>query len=460
MINQKKKTLSQELADKLLPMALAIGILIAAVIPAGYFLIETARIKDEASTYAKMLAGNIRKLASESPDLWKYQATKYAQMMTDFVSHKEIKTISLQDEKGEEISQYRYSPSQSQNPWHDFPLYGDPAPIIFNNKIIGEARVALSGSSMVISTLISFFVCGMIGISLAFLAFCIPVRVASTLEEALLKYQRSLEEKVEERTVALQKTAQEAQLLARQSQAASRAKSEFLANMSHELRTPLNHIIGFTELVVDKNFGELNPQQEEFLNDVLQSGRHLLTLINEILDLSKVESGKMDLALSTVYLRPLVENSLVMVKEKALKHRIKFSTELAAQPEAILADERKLKQILYNLLSNAVKFTPDGGSIYVRLALENGVSPGPPGLRFSVIDTGVGLKTLDLERIFEPFEQADNSAGRKFQGTGLGLALTKKMVELHGGRIWAESEGEGQGSHFHFIIPGKQVLAA
>jgi signal transduction histidine kinase len=236
-------------------------------------------------------------------------------------------------------------------------------------------------------------------------------------------------------------------------EAANRAKSEFLANMSHELRTPLNHIIGFTELVVDKNFGELNPRQEEFLNDVLQSGRHLLALINEILDLSKVEAGKMDLALSTVFLRPLVENSLIMLKEKALKHRLKLRTEIPAQPESIQADERKLKQILYNLLSNAVKFTSEGGSILVRIRPENERTDGTGGLVFSVIDSGIGLDPGDLERIFQPFEQANNSAGQRFQGTGLGLTLTKKMVELHGGKIWAASEGEGKGSAFHFILP-------
>jgi PAS domain S-box-containing protein len=236
-------------------------------------------------------------------------------------------------------------------------------------------------------------------------------------------------------------------------EAANRAKSEFLANMSHELRTPLNHIIGFTELVVDKKFGELSPKQEEFLNDVLQSGRHLLALINEILDLSKVEAGKMDLIPSTVFLRLLVDNSLIMLKEKAMKHRLTLMTEIPNQPESFQADERKLKQILYNLLSNAVKFTPEGGTIRIRVSPENGVSAMNKGLRFSVIDSGIGLDPGDLERIFQPFEQADHSTGRKFHGTGLGLALTKKMVELHDGRIWAESEGQGRGSAFHFVLP-------
>ena len=142
-----------------------------------------------------------------------------------------------------------------------------------------------------------------------------------------------------------------------------------------------------------------------------------------------------------------------MMKEKALKHRLKLLTEISDEQESFQADERKLKQILYNLLSNAVKFTPEGGNILVQIFPENGVSGGDKGLHFSVIDTGIGLEPEDLERIFQPFEQADNSASRKFQGTGLGLALTRKMVELHGGKIWAASEGEGKGSAFHFVLP-------
>jgi signal transduction histidine kinase len=233
---------------------------------------------------------------------------------------------------------------------------------------------------------------------------------------------------------------------------ASQAKSGFLANMSHELRTPLNHIIGFTEIVVDKKCGDLNETQTEYLKDVLQSSSHLLSLINDILDLSKVEAGKMELSLGEVHLENLLSSSLLMVKEKAQKHRIQLSRDLNGCPEKIQADERKLKQILYNLLSNAVKFTPEGGSVRVGVCRVNEISSGK-GVEFSVTDTGIGIKPEDQERIFAPFEQVENSSSRRYQGTGLGLSLTKRLVDLHGGQIWVESEGEGKGTKFSFIIP-------
>lgn len=259
-------------------------------------------------------------------------------------------------------------------------------------------------------------------------------------------------------------------------EAANRAKSEFLANMSHELRTPLNHIIGFTELVVDKNFGELNETQEEYLGDVLTSSRHLLSLINEILDLSKVEAGKLELEPTDVNLKVLLENSLTMIKEKAMKRGIQLSTDIGGIPETITADERKLKQIIYNLLSNAVKFTLKGGEIRLTADLADGSLPAADSrmekacnqklnamrnelnasqkfVRISVADTGIGIKPEHLERIFNPFEQVENSASRRFQGTGLGLPLTRSFVDLHGGWIWVESEGEGTGSAFNFLIP-------
>ena len=242
---------------------------------------------------------------------------------------------------------------------------------------------------------------------------------------------------------------------------ANQAKSEFLANMSHELRTPLNHIIGFTELVLDKSFGGLTDAQEEYLTDVHDSSRHLLSLINDILDLSKVEAGKVEYEPAKVQIRDILTNSLVMIKEKALKHGIKIATELNGIPQTIQADERKLKQILYNLLSNAVKFTPDAGHIKLSAkCLSNAdrlvqglATPDKKHIQISVEDSGIGLKKEDLERIFEPFEQVENSASRRFQGTGLGLSLTQSLVELHGGKIWTESEGEGKGTTFIFCIP-------
>jgi signal transduction histidine kinase len=261
---------------------------------------------------------------------------------------------------------------------------------------------------------------------------------------------------------------------------ANRAKSEFLANMSHELRTPLNHILGFTELVLDKSQGELNAAQEEYLGDVYKSSKHLLSLINDILDLSKIEAGKLELEVTDVDLDHLLQNSLIMFKEKALKHRLELSIQANSIPSTIKADERKLKQIIYNLLSNAVKFTNEGGKItlivhtrgciirpgarwndpgYLQVIQENSCSDDLEEnkrsrcLQVSVADSGIGLKLEDQERIFRPFEQADGSVSRKYQGTGLGLSLTKKLVELHGGRIWVESEGLSKGSVFSFVIP-------
>jgi signal transduction histidine kinase len=243
----------------------------------------------------------------------------------------------------------------------------------------------------------------------------------------------------------------------------NRAKSEFLANMSHELRTPLNHIIGFTELVVERSFGELNETQQEYLNDSLQSAKHLLSLINEILDLSKVEAGKLDLEPSEVNIQSLLNTSVSVIKEKALRHQIAVSVEVNGIPETIRADERKLRQIMYNLLSNAVKFTQDKGEIRVTAdwvsdsgSKNRGMEQGGKdrsALLISIRDSGIGIKKEDLERIFEPFEQVESSASRNFQGTGLGLSLTKRFVEMHGGRIWAESEGLGKGAVFHFVIP-------
>jgi signal transduction histidine kinase len=243
---------------------------------------------------------------------------------------------------------------------------------------------------------------------------------------------------------------------------ANQTKSAFVANMSHELRTPLNHIIGFTDLVLDKDFGELNETQEEYLKDVKQSSVHLLSLINDILDLSKVEAGKLKYDPSQIDIRELITNSLTMVKEKAFKHKIKLTKNFdSSVPDTIILDERGIKQVMYNLLSNALKFTPDKGAVsVVAEMLEPDERPeqtiaGTNGryLKVSVSDTGIGINPDNLSRIFGEFEQIENSLARNYPGTGLGLSLTKKLIEMHKGKVWAESQGEGKGSTFHFMIP-------
>jgi signal transduction histidine kinase/CheY-like chemotaxis protein len=243
-----------------------------------------------------------------------------------------------------------------------------------------------------------------------------------------------------------------------QSESANLAKSRFLANMSHELRTPLNAIIGFSEILADKTFGELNDRQLRYTNNVLNSGRHLLQLINDILDLARVEAGRVELIRNTFSIAKALSDVQTIVKTLAYKKHVSLEFEIAPDLPLLFADEAKFKQIMYNLLGNAIKFTPDGGKVFVTAAIQNAsnvdLSPGDEFLRVAVADTGIGIKVNDHERVFKEFEQVDSSYGREQQGTGLGLALTKRLVEMHGGRIWVESEGvEGEGSIFTFLIP-------
>jgi signal transduction histidine kinase/DNA-binding response OmpR family regulator len=225
---------------------------------------------------------------------------------------------------------------------------------------------------------------------------------------------------------------------------ASRHKSEFLASMSHELRTPLNAVIGFSEVLLERMFGDLNDRQEEYLRDILSSGRHLLELLNDILDLSKVEAGRMDLQRSTFSVERTLEYGLSMVRERAVRHDITLSLEVAPEVGLIDADELRIKQVMLNLMSNAVKFTPDGGEVVVRARVDG------PELVVTVSDTGIGVAPDDRERIFESFQQAGRSAQQ--EGTGLGLTLSRRILELLGGRMWLETE-LGVGSTFGFAIP-------
>jgi two-component system CheB/CheR fusion protein len=245
----------------------------------------------------------------------------------------------------------------------------------------------------------------------------------------------------------LEKAHEELKALAAELKRAARVKSEFLANMSHELRTPLNSINGFSEVLCDETFGPLNAKQKQYVNNVLTSGKHLLLLINQILDMAKVEAGKMKLALSSLPMKSLLKDISMLVADMVSKKKIEMSLEIAEDLPNIEADELKVKEIIYNLVSNAVKFTPDGGKIGMR-AKKIGSE-----IEVVVWDTGVGIAAENMGKIFEGFFRVDTPYSRVTEGTGLGLPLSKKLVELHGGKFSVESEGLNKGTSVRFTLP-------
>jgi two-component system CheB/CheR fusion protein len=245
----------------------------------------------------------------------------------------------------------------------------------------------------------------------------------------------------------LEKAHEELKDLATELKRVARVKSEFLANMSHELRTPLNSINGFSEVLYDETFGPLNEKQKKYVTNVLTSGKHLLLLINQILDMAKVEAGKMKLTLSSLPMQSILNEISLLVADMVNKKKLQMAHEIAEDLSNIEADDLKVKEILFNLLSNAIKFTPEGGKIGMRA--KNAGSE----IEIVVWDTGVGVAPENMEKIFEGFFRVDTPYSRVIEGTGLGLPLSKKLVELHGGKFSVESEGLNKGVSIRLTLP-------
>ena len=249
------------------------------------------------------------------------------------------------------------------------------------------------------------------------------------------------------RDITYRKKAEEALVDARiTAESANRTKSEFLANMSHELRTPLNSIIGFSDMLLEKTTGDLNEKQIKYLRNISTSGRHLLTLINDILDLSKVDAGKMQISYENCSINEVYTDIKNTLSNFAISKSITLNFEIEANLTEIYADKLKLKQIMYNLVSNAIKFTPEHGSVHIIASARSNM------LHMEVRDTGIGISAEDQKKLFSAFTQLDSTYSRKYQGTGLGLVLVKKFIEMHGGRVWVESE-IAKGSSFAFEMP-------
>ncbi len=269
-------------------------------------------------------------------------------------------------------------------------------------------------------------------------------------EQELIQAKENLEAKVKERTAELENINQELQTTALELKRVTQAKSDFLANMSHELRTPLNSINGFSEVLYDETFGPLNEKQKEYVQAVLLSGKYLLSLINDVLDMAKVEAGKMSLQLSEVSVPEVVSEVSMLMQEMVIQKNMNLLIEISSDISRIRVDERKLKEIIYNLCSNAIKFTPISGRIGIK-SFRKGHE-----VMFEIWDTGIGIDPNNLELVLEPFTRIDNAINdeaKPTEGTGLGLTLSKRMVELHGGRLWVESAGLGKGTCVKFTLP-------
>ncbi|MHC1728865.1 MAG: ATP-binding protein [Syntrophobacteraceae bacterium] len=446
MTADERTPISRYFASRLGPLVIVVWFIIALVTPSIYYTLEVRRVAKVAGAHALTLAESVANLAAESPGLWKYQATKYSQILHSFVSSEKIANIFVLDESGKPVSQYAHSAGEDSL-FDNLDIKGPSAPIMLNNRRIGQIEVSLSIDSILLRTFYFLLASLITGTGLAIMIYRIPLNIVSGLEKQILDYQGTLEQRVEQRTLALKESTEQAQLLSEQAQSANRAKSQFLANMSHEIRTPMNGVLGMTEILLNSGLSE---RQQKMAKTLYGAGETLLNVINDILDFSKVEAGKLDLNCLDFDLRALVEEAAGAFSQQAGQKGLELDYHIEVEgPIPVRGDPSRLKQILSNLLGNAVKFTERGKiSLHTAIAKEHERSIL---FAFDVRDTGIGIPYEAQEDIFESFSQADGTMTRRYGGTGLGLAICKQLCHLMSGEISVESS-PGEGSTFKFTV--------
>jgi signal transduction histidine kinase len=438
-------------------VAIAIGVLVAVAIPAGYFAAAYLGKSDERQYEARLSASALSKYAYVHDSAWRFNKLRLAETISFIETAEDSLYQTIYDERGSILL--------TTGETGEGPFVVGSAPILVGSLVLGRVKVRSSLRPVLSKTAMAAIVGALLGITTYLVVHHLPIRaLRQALDQLRLTHlrltrqiseTRDAYEQLQQQYRLTEETADELARAVQRVELASRTKSEFLANMSHELRTPLNAIIGFSDILRNETFGPSHPSYRDYAKDIHDSGAHLLQIINDILDMSKIEAGKLGLRAGLIELRDIIHACQRLMRERAQEAGVVLVYEpgLGTLPK-VSGDSTKLKQILLNLLSNGVKFTPRGGSVTVATAWSGG-----DRISLQVRDTGIGMSAEDTALALEPFRQIDNSHTRKYQGTGLGLPLVKALTELHGGELKIEST-PGSGTTITILLPVAPTMTA